>query len=234
MLKVLKWFFYYLILELIILFLISYIYISSGNEISMFGEFVNNNRNYIVLLIGIIFIPIIYIKYKKINIKENKTKNINILIFSGISLSLLYNVIGFYLDKILNTNLYGVFDIKNTIISTVLIGPVIEEYLFRGIIYNEAKNKYNKAGLITTIIFAFSHTNFIQIIYAFILGYVLIKIYDKYNNIKYCILVHMFSNLVTTFITLILIKNNILINFLIFLIGFGILIFINKRKYDII
>ena len=234
MFKILKWFFYYLILELIIIFLFSYIYISSGNDPSLFNLFINDNRNYIVLLIGIIFIPIVYIKYNKINIKSNKTKNISALIFIGISLSLVYNVIGFYLDKLLNSNLYNIFDIKNVLISTVLIGPIIEEYLFRGIIYNEAKKKYSKAGLITTIIFAFSHRTLIQIIYAFIIGYVLIKVYNKYNNIKYCIVVHMFSNLVTTLITFILIKNNIIINFLIFIIGFIILMFIKKRKYDII
>ena len=210
MFKVLKWFFYYLILELIIIFLFSYIYINSGNDPSLFNLFINNNRTYIVLLIGIIFIPIIYIKYKKMNIKENK---INILIFLGISLSLMYNVIGFYFNKLLDSNLYDIFDIKNVLISTVLIGPIIEEYLFRGIIYNEAKKKYSKAGLITTIIFALSHRTFIQIIYAFIIGGVLIKIYEKYNNIKYCIVVHMFSNLVTTLITFILIKLGIIKTF---------------------
>lgn len=236
MFKVVKCFLYYILIQFIVIFIIVFNYINKGNDPSFIANYINNNRLYLVLFLGVIFIPLLYYNYKKLNIKENKLKDINKLIILGISLSLVYNVFGFYFDKLLKGNLYGIFDIKTTLISTVLIGPIIEEYLFRGIMYNEAKKIYSlkKSILITTIIFALSHATFIQIIYALIIGYILIKVYEKYKNIKSCIIVHMFSNLTTTFVTLLLIKNNLIINILVFIVGLIILLFIKNKKYGII
>lgn len=220
MFKIIRWFLYYIISEFLILFFLSFNYINKGNNPNLLNNYINDNRLYLALLLGLIFIPFLYFNYNKLNIKKIKT-NIYKLLLLGVSLSLMYNVIGFYIDKLLNSNLYGTFDIKTVLISSVLIGPIIEEYLFRGIMYNEAKKIYdlNKSQLIITSIFALSHTTLIQIIYAFIIGYVLIKIYENYKSIKYCIIVHMASNLTTTIITLLLIKNNILINMFLFIIG---------------
>jgi hypothetical protein len=235
MFKVVKWLIYFIITEfLLVLFLLAFNYYKGG-EINSTGDYINNNKIYLSLLLGLIFIPILYINYKKLNINNNKIKDIHILILLGISLSLVYNVFGFYFDKLLNTNLYGIFDIKYTLISTVLIGPVIEEYLFRGLMYYEATKKYGKKGrIIINILFALLHTTLIQIIYAFIIGHVLIKVLDKYKNINSCIIVHLFSNLTTTFLTLLLIKNNVILSSVIFIIGSTILLFIKNKKYDII
>lgn len=236
MFKVVKMFLCYLVVQFGILFLMVFNYINKGNDPNLVSNYINDNRVYIVLLLGIIFIPILYYKYKKFDLKEEKIKDIHILILLGISLSLIYNVFGFYFDKLLNTNLYGVFDIKTTLISTVLIGPVIEEYLFRGVMYNEAKKIYSlkKSVLIVTLIFSLSHATLIQMIYAFIIGLVLIRVYEKYKNINSCIIVHLFSNLTTTFLTILLIKNNLLLNLFIFVIGFFIIYFIKDKKCDII
>lgn len=236
MFKVVKWFIFYLVVQFGILFFMVFNFINKGNDPNLLGEYINNNRVYLVIFLGIIFIPILYFKYNKFNIKKEKLKDIYILILLGISLSLVYNVFGFYFDKILNTNLYGVFDIKTTLISTVLIGPVIEEYLFRGVMYNEAKKIYSlkKSILIVTLIFSLSHATLIQMIYAFIIGLVLIRVYEKYKNLNSCIIVHIFSNLTTTFLTILLTKNNLLLNLVMFVIGLFILLFIKGKKYDII
>lgn len=235
MFKVIRWFLYYIFVQFLLLFLMIFLYVFVGNDPTLVGNYINDNKIYLIIILGIIFIPLLYLEYKSMNIKENKLKDIHLLVLLSISLSSVYNVFGFYFDKLLQSNLYGIFDIKTTLISTVLIGPIIEEYLFRGIIYNEAKRKYlNKAIFITTIIFSLSHATIIQMIYACIIGYTLIKIYEKYKNINSCIIVHMFSNLTTTFLTLLLIKNNIILSLFIFFVGFVILLFIKKKIYDII
>ena len=163
-------------------------------------------RIYIILILGLIFIPVLINKYRKYNIKSNKIEFKYILLI--ITLSVIYNIFGFYLNKyLIHSNLYELGDIKYGIISTVLIGPIIEELIFRGIMYNELKTKYsiNKSIFITTTIFSLMHLNIIQIIYAFILGYILNKMYEKRKNIIYCILLHMISNLTTTIICLLII-----------------------------
>jgi len=236
MFKIIKWLLYYIVVQFLLLFLMVGYYTFKGINSLDIPIFINDNKIYLVLFLGVIFIPILYYNYKKLNIKKCKLNNISSLIILGISLSLLYNVLGFYLDKILDSNLYGIFDIKSALISNVLIGPVIEEYLFRGIIYNESKRVYSlkKSVFLTTFLFGISHTTIIQIIYALIIGFILIKVYEKYKNINSCIIVHLFSNLTTTFLTLLLIKDIFLINLFIFIIGLILLVFIKNKKYDII
>ena len=229
MFKVVRWYLFFIITQFLLLFFMVFNYINSGSDINLVNNYISENRIYLVLISSCIFIPLFIYNYKKLNIKTKKTSIFKFILL-GISLSLIYNFIGFYLDKLLNSNLYGNFDIISTLLSTVLLGPIVEEYLFRGLIYNDVKNKYGlkKALIITTILFAISHFTFIQIIYASILNIILVKIYERYNNINYCIIVHLFSNLTTTLITLILIKNAFIINFLIFIIGI-ILLFINNK-----
>ena len=103
--------------------------------------------------------------------------------------------------------------------------------MFRGIIYNELKSKYSnmKSILLTTIFFAIIHINIIQILYALIIGFILIFVYEKYNNIKAPIILHMASNITTTLFLPLLIKNNLIINYGIFI--FSLILLIMLKKY---
>ena len=51
-----------------------------------------------------------------------------------------------------------------------IMGPILEEYLFRGIVYNELKTFESKknATILASLIFALVHTNYINMIYAFL------------------------------------------------------------------
>jgi len=115
------------------------------------------------------------------------------------------------------------------IISTVLLGPIIEELLFRGVIYNNLKLKYSikKSMIITTILFSLSHFTLIQIIYTLIFGMFLNKVYEKYQNIKYVIILHMVSNLVTTLISLFIIKDYFIVNIILLIVS---LLYLLKNK----
>ena len=228
--KVVKWPLIYFLFQFTLIFLLAYSYISSGNDIDLFNQFLSSRQLYLSLILGIIFIPLLYKDYKKYKIKQNKINYLTVIIL-GIILSLIYNVFAYYLNFLLNTSLFdNNSNLIVTLISTGLIGPIIEELMFRGIIYNELKNKYSnmKAILITTIFFAVIHFNIIQIIYTFALGFILIFVYEKYKNIKAAIALHMASNITTTLFLSILIKNIFLINYSIFLISLILLIIIKK------
>lgn len=216
----LKWLLYYLVVQFLIFSLFVFIYTYIGYDTNDIVNIMNNSSIYITIIIALIFIPLLVFNYKK-NYKDDKLNSIYKFIILGFSLSLIYNFLGFYLDKLLNTNLYGDFNIIKTIIQTVILGPIIEEYLFRGMIYNGLKKNFNdkKSMIITSIVFAITHTSIIQMIYAFLLNIILVKVYEKYKNINSCIIIHSMSNLTTTFITIFLVKNNLILNILIFLIG---------------
>lgn len=84
-----------------------------------------------------------------------------------------------------------------TIVLTGIIGPILEEYLFRGIAYNKLKEISSKltSKILVSLVFALMHPNVFQAVYAFILSYILCEIYDKTKNIKSLIIIHMIGNL---------------------------------------
>ena len=229
--KIIKWPVIYFLFQFVLIFLLAYTYISSGNDINLFNEFLSSKQIYLAFILAIIFIPLLIKDYKKINYDKNNKIDYLQLILIGIILSLIYNVFAYYFNFLLKTSLFdNNHNLIVTLISTGLIGPIIEELMFRGIIYNELKNKYSnmKAILITTIFFAVIHMNIIQILYAFALGFILIFVYEKYKNIKAPIILHMASNMTTTLFLPILIQNNLIINYSVFLICLILLIIIKK------
>jgi len=229
--KIVKWPIFYFIIQFVLIFILAFIYNIVGNDMNLFSNFLSTNQIYITISLGLIFIPILFKNYKKLNKKEELKIDFK-LIFIGIILSLIYNVLSFYINKFFNiSNLYQEINIFKTLISMVLIGPIIEELMFRGIIYNSLKEKYSnmKAILITTTLFSLMHVNIFQMIYAFALGFILIYVYEKYKTIKAPIIVHMFSNLTTTLFMNVLIQNNFIFNYLVLLISL-ILLFVMYKK----
>ena len=229
--KVIKWPLIYFLFQFIIIILLAYNFITNGNDTNLFNEYLKTKQIYITLIVAIIFIPLLIKDYKKYqNDKKIKISYFNLIIL-GVILSLIYNIFAYYLNFLLKTSL---FDNNNnliiTLISAGLIGPIIEELMFRGIIYNELKSKYKnmKAILITTIFFAIIHFNIIQTLYALAIGFILIFVYEKYKNIKAPIILHMASNITTTLFLPILIQNNFVINYSVFLICLILIIIIKK------
>lgn len=229
--KIIKWPIIYFVFQFALIFLLAYTYISSGNDVNLFNEYLTSKQIYLALILAIIFIPLLIKDYKKVNFDKKNKINYLQLILIGIILSLIYNVFAYYFNFLLKTSLFdNNSNLIVTLISTGLIGPIIEELMFRGIIYTELKNKFSnmKSILITTAFFALIHINIIQILYAFALGFILIYVYEKYKNIKAPIILHMASNITTTLFLPILIQNNLIINYSVFLICLILLIIIKK------
>ncbi|WP_238784452.1 CPBP family glutamic-type intramembrane protease [Blattabacterium cuenoti] len=94
---------------------------------------------------------------------------------------------------------------KNTISffsTTVLLAPICEEVLFRGIILNGMlKNKIHpiKAILFSSFLFGLTHMNPWQFIGGMLIGSFIGFVYFITNSIIDCILLHVFNNAIAVF-----------------------------------
>ncbi len=81
------------------------------------------------------------------------------------------------------------------ILVAVIIGPIIEELIFRRI-FIDALGRYGNvvAIVVSAVSFGIFHGNFSQLLYATGLGIILGYIYLRTNNILYSILMHMLIN----------------------------------------
>lgn len=91
----------------------------------------------------------------------------------------------------------------------ILIAPIHEEFLNRGVILHFAKNAmpFWLANIFQAALFGLLHMNLIQGTYAFIAGVVLGYIYEKAQNIRVPILFHMLFNIFGTMIPLMPLKT---------------------------
>lgn len=90
-----------------------------------------------------------------------------------------------------------------TLVTTVILAPLVEELLCRGITFRIAgkvSSGFWAANCIQALAFGIMHMNLVQGIYAFFLGLVLGYIYGKYRNIWICMLLHGVINLTSSYI----------------------------------
>ncbi|WP_185870490.1 CPBP family intramembrane glutamic endopeptidase [Blattabacterium cuenoti] len=94
--------------------------------------------------------------------------------------------------------------------TTVLLAPICEEVLFRGIILNGMlKNKIHpaKAILFSSFLFGLTHMNPWQFVGGFLIGSFIGFIYFTTNSIIDCILLHVFNNAFAIFAMFFFMKN---------------------------
>jgi membrane protease YdiL (CAAX protease family) len=79
----------------------------------------------------------------------------------------------------------------------ILIAPITEELVFRGIILHKAERAipFIGANILQAMLFGIYHMNVIQGIYAAFLGFVLGLVYHKFKTIFASILLHMIINI---------------------------------------
>ena len=181
------------------------------------NNYINDKSLLSILLTFLILFPILYKIFKKYKTNNKlKLKDNIIIIILGVTICLVFNIIVYYLNSIFNfTNNYEISNIPIIvqIICSGICGPILEETVFRGIVYNKLKafNKKNIAIILTSIIFCLFHTDIVNAIYAFIVSFILIYLYDTYKTLKAPVLMHISLN-----ITIILMLNLIIKNYLIF------------------
>ena len=161
------------------------------------NSFINSQLLLITIIGFIIFLPIFYLLYRNYK-KERNCGYFLESISLGISISLIFNILVYNLNDIFNfTDRYNkTLPFIVLIICTGILGPIIEEILFRGIVYNKLKefNSNMRSIILCSIIFAIFHFDIINAIYAFGVSFILIYLYEKYNTLIAPILMHIFLN----------------------------------------
>ena len=184
-----------ILLNPILLFIIASVY--ATYNIDNLTNFINNYGGIILILTNITYIIYIIkkhrIKVNKYNLIDNYPK-----IYLFISIPLFLNS----LILLINNQKIPTINIYIALFGSVIIGPILEELVFRYLIYNNL-NKFNKKNtsiILSSLIFALVHNGFINIVYAFIIGTILTIIYSKNKNIKEVIILHMVANFMSLLI----------------------------------
>lgn len=82
-------------------------------------------------------------------------------------------------------------------LTAVLMAPVLEEIVFRGLMYTRLKKGLPviAAAIVTSLAFGIAHGTIIWAIYTFIFSMVLIWVFEKFQSLAACIVLHMAYNL---------------------------------------
>ncbi len=163
------------------------------------NDYVSARLPYVILWNGVILMIIVK-KYQQYKIKQTESlKHPILFIISPIAFCILFHIIfialGLQYEKIENY-------LWLLLCSECLLGPILEEYLFRGFVYHELQKIYPKknAMFFCTVLFALFHGNLLQILFAFLLGTILIFLYEKYQNIKIPIIFHIIVNFISVLV----------------------------------
>lgn len=88
-----------------------------------------------------------------------------------------------------------------------LVVPVMEEVLFRGLVYNRLRG-YTKtvwsAAALSAAVFAAVHGNLIQMLFAFPMGLLLAAVYHRYQTLRAPVVFHMAVNISSVLATAIM------------------------------
>ena len=135
-----------------------------------------------------------------------------------------------------NANFYG-STLVLELISSALMTPILEELVFRGILFTRLKIMLPKIPAI--MIFAAVHFNIVQFIYAFLLGIVLAILMDQADHVYPAIIGHITANLIAVLRTETGILNRTMdksvfawvISVVLLVVGVGaLIIFVKKNK----
>lgn len=112
------------------------------------------------------------------------------------SLLPLDNILGSYQD--VENEIFGAGWIW-AVIRAVIVTPVVEELIFRGLTFRRLKEYTNfwVAALVSSALFGLYHMNLVQGLYAFIFGIIICILYDRYGHLAAAVLVHFGANLLS-------------------------------------
>ncbi|MGI5113399.1 CPBP family intramembrane metalloprotease [Treponema denticola] len=218
---------------------------------ALFGKY-NKIVDLLISLLFIIILYLLYLKEMKI-IFTYKKLNFFFIVKSLIyilSIGMIYYIIYFifdnaflfnffkYFNDILsgkkNITIYDILILEKSLrpcfepfmfIATVIISPIFEEILYRGLMYNKLKEISNAfiGVLISSILFALLHIpkyGFgINTFFLFLVGILLAYCYEKSNNIYVPILVHSINNFFIFLFNYVYFYFLIIIYFIIFIAG---------------
>ena len=164
-------------------------------------------QTFVFALVCIVFIGITYlINFQR---KQKLDLNFNLISFRliGLTTILLFifslginTPINIIINQILHNkiNLSNPFTRPYYVVGAVLLGPILEEIIFRSIILRGLLTRYSPkfAIVFSAIIFGLIHGRTLQIWVTFIIGLILGYVYYKTKSIGTTVLLHSFVNLI--------------------------------------
>lgn len=84
-----------------------------------------------------------------------------------------------------------------------IVIPIMEELIFRGLIYRRVRNSTTpiRAMICSALFFGVYHDNLVQTIYGVLCGLLLAYLYEKYGSLKAPVLAHMLMNILAVLFT---------------------------------
>lgn len=122
------------------------------------------------------------------------------------------------------------------VLATVVAAPLVEEMVFRGLMYKRLRRCLGRwqCIVISALAFGITHGNIVQFLYAFSVGILLAYVYEIYKNLWAPVILHAMANL--TAVTLAPFINNVesgtlraLIVALEIALAYGALVLMNKK-----
>lgn len=117
-----------------------------------------------------------------------------------ISLSGLYQVTDSY-DEVAEVFYQGKLGLE--ILCLGVLSPIVEEIIFRGLMYRQLTEFLNKklAVVLAAFLFGAYHGNFLQMIYGFCLALLMIYVYERFQTLLAPIMFHIGANLLGVLIS---------------------------------
>jgi membrane protease YdiL (CAAX protease family) len=136
-------------------------------------------------------------------------------------------------------HMYGNASLLSQFIFMAVATPIMEEVIFRGLIYTRMKKGMPQAAamLLSALAFGFAHSGFVQITYATALGIIMVLMYEKYESLWPCIFLHAGFN-ATNFLYDCLNMNSILVQYWLLFTAAGLVLafiayfFVTKPVYN--
>lgn len=192
----------------------------------------------------VLFLPLFLKKYKneKIHAFQLRKNKILYYILFGIVTSLVINVFFLKLERMIPipSTLHQVevsYDwyYVGRVISTALFGPILEELLFRGFLYQEAKKwmKPMRAILFITVLFTLCHVTVYSFLTAIVTSFLVLDALEKEKSLTAPILFHIFLNLTSILLIPLIVRYQTImldILFIVSLVCFVVLYHLQKWK----
>lgn len=131
------------------------------------------------------------------------------IVFLGVAVNMLYTAglnVMLRFVPLSNTAQEALFDspLAVQLLGLGVLVPIMEEVLFRGLVYNRLTGYTKKewsAAVLAAAVFAVYHGNLIQALFAFPMGLLIIAIYRRRPTLKAPILFHMAVNISSVLLT---------------------------------
>lgn len=208
-----------------VVFIIVKVVLSGGMEVSdvnAMNELLTNEvyqyAMLMTLITGVITTPVLYLFYRSDKKKQEYFETFSKpSIVSYVYIVILAAVSTFGVNNLIDlSNIIEIFpgfkevaqalyggNIIIEVLAVVIMAPIVEELMFRGLVYKRLRRDIKPAYaiLISSLLFGVYHMNVVQGLYAFVIGALMAYVYEKYKTLVAPILFHAVANGISVILT---------------------------------